>query len=207
MNLLENFLVVAIFTIWTCIICILFAIVFLYKKVQSITMSVNNTNTNTNTNMHPVINDLFLPLSDYGLEQGELFPVLQFTEVSGKVINLTERNSRGLIIVFLSVNCKICESVYQGLKLFSERHPYYDLTIFMESPTPEEVIQKAKTLQIKHPIYHLTEADLTITRTRKFPFAYYISPEGIVMSKGVINDGLRDLDILLKIGAQVREAS
>lgn len=199
--MLVNFLVVAIFTMWTCIICMVFAIVFLYKKVQRIAVSTNN------ANAYPVNNDLFLPLSDYGLEQGELFPVLHFTEVSGEVINLTERKSRGLIVVYLSVNCKICESVYQGLKMFSEQHPYYYLTIFMESPTQEEVIQKAKVLQIKDPIYHLTEADLTITRTRKFPFAYYISPEGLILSKGVINDGLRDLDILLKIGAQVREAS
>ncbi|ADU31016.1 TlpA family protein disulfide reductase [Evansella cellulosilytica] len=181
--------IISHFVLWTLLIVVSIALIILFKTVQNLKMAEKRNLVNE---------EEFLPRRDSGLPVGDLFPKLEIQTLENKTININQKGVLGSIVIFSSTTCSVCDEVYPDLTSFSKMNPELPVFLFSEGEK-NELDKKIKDFEIDVPIHLITNDDLIKTKTNVFPFAYFLSPEGYVLSKGVINNAQGDLNILIKM--------
>jgi hypothetical protein len=143
-----------------------------------------------------------LPASNTGLPVGVPFPDFKIKSVVKEVpFELVNAQRKETIILFSSSMCPICNTVYPLLPMAEKR---FDLLskIIMEGLDGDEVgsiAEKVKTAGIQPPVYSLTPTMRVDVKLEGFPFAYFLSADGRVLAKGVVNT-IADIELLISEG-------
>ncbi|MED4354944.1 hypothetical protein P9265_21975 [Schinkia azotoformans] len=132
-----------------------------------------------------------------GILKGTLFPFKTFRNTKNEEINLNTKN--GSILLFTSAGCGACKSLYPHLESFNKSYPDLLLVLIIQGSNDaiELLIDNHSLQNIK--IVRSTSSLLQESKIEVFPFAYYVSHNGIVLSKGLINN-VEQLFTLVKEG-------
>ncbi len=188
---MPTLFIVSHIVLWVLMIFISIFVVTLYKRL--------------NTSQMLPMNDGMLMASDHGIPEGEFFSKLSFPLVDGGTMDLQQTNKEGTILFLSSTQCKICEEVYAAIAPLMDKYPEYQFVTFMEG-SHEEIDEKRETYDLDLPIFQLQQEDFELLQIDFFPFAYFLSPDGNVIGKGLINNG-QDVNRLIEIGIEVNGAS
>ncbi|WP_409345524.1 TlpA family protein disulfide reductase [Paenibacillus sp. MBLB4367] len=136
-----------------------------------------------------------LGMKDAGFAYGTVFPKLRLQTFLGEDVSLSSKNIKGSVVAFTAVSCDACNTLYPSISSFLKSRPGFQMTIMMVG-NAEDVSQKAAHYDISVPVVRLQHEQLEEFGVKGFPFAYYLSPEGKVLSKGIVNSG-EHLSILI----------
>lgn len=148
---------------------------------------------------------LILPASNTGLPIGATFPQFKISSVLEMVpFNIQHPKHTGALVLFTSLRCSICNSVYPMIPLVEKKYQLKAQVIMepLEEDDVESIMTKINQLGLTFPIYKLTTSIKEEVKLHGFPFAYLLSPEGKVLSKGGINK-IEDFDILVNQGRRI----
>lgn len=115
-------------------------------------------------------------LKNKGLSIGEKFPDVIETD-----------NSENVIILFLSSTCLTCMDLFPKLNELSRKNKNLFLYFKGEDKEIEEIVAQNK---LKSPITHydMKDKDKDKYKVSLFPYYYYLSKEGIILSANIINN-------------------
>ena len=178
-------------TLWLLVIVLSISVIVLYKRPYP--------------SHQDYLSNQTLGASDEGLPTGELFPKLSFPLIDGQNIDLQTMDKQGTVIFFTSTYCDICEKIYRVIKPIMDKHPEYEFLALMEGSI-EEINTKKDKFQLSLPIYQLVEEDFEKLQVDFFPFAYFISSDGNITGKGLINNE-HDINMLIQLGIQKNQES
>jgi len=122
---------------------------------------------------------------DHGLPHGLRFPQLHFETVNKDSIDLRQLREQklGFLIAFTDAKCSSCKSLYPVLEKFNKRNPHIQPLILMIGQQPD-VIEIIKQYELSIPVANI--ASPTPFETGIFPFVYYLTPQGDVIAKSVV---------------------
>jgi len=138
--------------------------------------------------------------TDSGLELGTLFPRMNLVSVTGKLFSLfPEESAKHSIVLITSPSCNVCR------ELFTEIHAIrsqYENIQFIPMLSGDDLAIKdtIEKYNIGSPVGQLIDQDLEQFKVSTFPFAYLLSPEGVILSKNVISCK-QDLNKLVRSSA------
>lgn len=143
-----------------------------------------------------------LPASNTGLPVGAAFPQFAISSVSDKVPFATQHpKHNGTLVMFTSAHCPICNTVYPLIPLVEEKYRLKAQVIMepLDEGNTESIMAKIHQMNITVPVFELTTSIRDAVKLEGFPFAYLLSQDGTVLSKGGINR-LEDFDLLIRQG-------
>ncbi|MNS39693.1 Methylamine utilization protein MauD [compost metagenome] len=136
-----------------------------------------------------------LALQNYGLPVQDYFPYLDTRTVDGKYEWIKDnRFGRSTIVLFTSAGCKACNGLYPIISHYASSKNI-DILLFIDG-TLEEVHQKITTNNIQLSVFKMSEDLQSLAKVTFYPFAYYVSADGIIFGKGGVQTP-EDLDLLL----------
>ncbi len=145
-----------------------------------------------------------LAANQSGLPVGARFPKFEIHSVNKQLpFSVVYPEGKETILLFSSLRCAICDTVYP--LLFTAEQKYKLKTqVIMESKDDkfESIIQKIEDKSLNAPVYALTQHIKEEVKLAGFPFAYYLSADGKVLSKGVTTS-FADIDLLVRQGRRV----
>lgn len=167
--------------LWAMIALQSYFIIQLGRKVQA---------ANRPTNVLPGLIE-----EDHGLPHGVLFPQLEFETVNKGPIDLKQLHEpkRGFLVAFTDAKCSSCKSLYPLLEKFNKRNPQFQPLILMlgQQLDVQEIVTQ---FQLTIPVANI--ATPIPFDTGIFPFVYYLTPQGEVITKSVVQHK-EQLDALL----------
>ncbi|MNW46189.1 Methylamine utilization protein MauD [compost metagenome] len=120
-----------------------------------------------------------------GLPQGVPFPLNGRVPFNDKPVGLTNHGKIATLVFLTSSGCLACKKLYPAINDLQKRMPLYQYLIMM-SGTEEEVQVIMKDYEIKAPVIRVDNfKDL---QTPFVPFGYYVSEDGIIRAKGIVNN-------------------
>ncbi|RCX19135.1 hypothetical protein DFP94_105151 [Fontibacillus phaseoli] len=120
-----------------------------------------------------------------GLPEGVEFPLNDRIPMDGKALSLTDHGKLGTLIFLTSSQCLACKKLYSVINEVQKKMPVYQY-LFMMSGPEDEVNAAIKLYELQVPIIHVENfKDL---QTPFVPFGYYVSPDGLIKAKGIINN-------------------
>jgi len=142
-----------------------------------------------------------LGLNNSGLPVGASFPRFNAQSVTSDLpFNIVYAERKETLLLFSSSLCPVCSTVYP---LFPYAEQKYNLKaqVIMESTDDgvASIVEKIESTGLHAPVYALTPHMKEEVRLEGFPFAYFLSAEGKVLAKGVINS-IPDIDLLVSQG-------
>jgi hypothetical protein len=136
-----------------------------------------------------------------GLPVGSVFPKFDIQSVVKQIpFSVVHPERKETLLLFSSSMCSICSTVYP-LFPYAEQKYHLKAQVIMEPKDGqiESIIEKIDAAGLYAPVYALTPSIMQQVKLEGFPFAYYLSTEGIVLAKGVINT-IADIDLLVSQG-------
>ena len=125
--------------------------------------------------------------SDHGLPKGTTFPLDGIADVNGAPLQrLMEHDNREKIVIFTALGCGACASLYPQIVPFQRQHPYLHI-IWMMTGDKQQALDMMDGRQHEMTIC-LLEHEQLLQYTQRLPFVYYLSKEGAVKLKDVVND-------------------
>lgn len=144
-----------------------------------------------------VINEKKLALQNYGLPTNDLFPSFEgLYSINGR--ERWSLSETGVISLFTSAGCDACNGLYPIISKFSQDRNI-TIHLFIEG-SDEQIQQKIAENDIKVPVFKLNDLIQTHVKVTIFPFGYYLSKDGVVYSKGGVQNE-EHLDLLIKEGS------
>lgn len=143
-----------------------------------------------------------LPASDQGLHVGADFPLprtgtfAKQAEESG----IPAASQEGTLVFFTSSGCQFCKQTYPFIEQFKQKHSKYNYLLIMDADE-EEGQEIVRHYGITLPVYFVE--DVEPFETPGFPFAYFLTPEARVLSKGIFNRS-EDIQHLIASGRKMR---
>lgn len=136
-----------------------------------------------------------------GLPVGSAFPRFNMQSVVKQIpFSVSHPDQQGTLLLFSSSGCPICSTVYP---LFPYAEQKYNVKpqVIMEGRDGQvdSIIEKINETGLSAPVYALTPSIKEEVKLEGFPFAYYLSADGKVLAKGVINT-TADIDLLVSTG-------
>lgn len=120
-----------------------------------------------------------------GLPEGVEFPLGERIPIDGRRINLTGHGKIGTLVFLTSTQCLACKKLYSAINEVQKRMNLYQY-LFLMSGSEEEVNMVIKEYELQVPIIRVDNfKDL---KTPFVPFGYYVSENGLIMAKGIINN-------------------
>ncbi|WP_334072208.1 MULTISPECIES: hypothetical protein [Paenibacillus] len=120
-----------------------------------------------------------------GLPEGAEFPLGGRLPMDGKAVLLKDHGKLGTLIFLTSSQCLACKKLYSVINDVQKKMPVYQY-LFMMSGPEDEVNAAIKEYELQVPIIHVENfKDL---QTPFVPFGYYVSPDGLIRAKGIINN-------------------
>lgn len=141
-----------------------------------------------------------LDMNDAGLDEGLKVPLEVFQSVSNKTVNIISRNKEGIVLLFLSVNCNACSILLKDLNNFAKSHSKLSIVVFMNAENENDIINKVGNMLENIPVVKLTDYYLEQFKVPAYPFSYFLTPSGKIISKGGVPAGRIHLDLLVNIG-------
>lgn len=131
--------------------------------------------------------DPILIEEDHGIPKRAVFPQFRFESLNKGLVDLKQiaKQKEGFLIAFTDANCSSCKELYPVLERFHRDNPQFQSLILMVGQHPE-VVDIINQYQISIPV---TPIDLTISLefgTHIYPFVYYLSPQGEVIAKSIV---------------------
>lgn len=120
-----------------------------------------------------------------GLPKGSDFPLENNILVNGKSLNVRNKEKIGTVIFLTSTTCSVCSKVYPIINDFQKNKPLYQYLIFMVG-TEESVNNAIKEYDIKAPVVRMD--NLSDLQAPFVPFGYYVSQDGVIHAKGIVNN-------------------
>lgn len=143
-----------------------------------------------------------LPATHTGLPVGEAFPAFKAQSVVENLpFRVEDPEGKATIVLFSSELCPICRTIYPLLPVAEKKHNI-NFQVFMEPQHAGDttgIINMINEKSITAPVYELTDAIKKEARLVALPFAYYLSRDGKVLSKGVVVH-LDDFGLLIEQG-------
>lgn len=135
----------------------------------------------------PPMHSSTLAMSDHGLAIGDPFPQTQFKTTTGSEISLQPAKSQGTVVIFTTPTCPACTKLYPHLADFAKARSELGTLVLAFSHGDEQDLALDQQ-HVAFPWVPIPMGMLPVFKTSAFPFAYFLSPENTVLSKGVIND-------------------
>lgn len=133
--------------------------------------------------------------SNHGISIGESFPKLSIETLDGLLIpSLT--GEIGSVVLITSPGCGTCKELYPVIPRVAGMHPEM-LFISLMVGNKQAVEAIVNDYSLAHAVAIIGQNELHAMKTEYFPFAYLLSPEGKVLSKGIVVNE-EHLQILLK---------
>ncbi|KAA0564624.1 redoxin domain-containing protein [Bacillus sp. CH30_1T] len=121
---------------------------------------------------------LTLDLQDRGVDIGKSFSNLDLHTIEGKEVNLkTKQHYKGTILVFLSVQCGVCTTIYPEIKKFTSQNKNTRVITLIRG-SEQEIEELIKKYNIDTPTVRLTETLMEDFQISLYPFSYFISNQG-----------------------------
>lgn len=120
-----------------------------------------------------------------GLPKGSDFPLESNIPINGSPMNIRNNEKIGTLIFLTSTSCSTCSKVYPIINDFQKKKPLYQYLIFMIG-TEESVNNAIKQYNIKSPVVRMD--DLKDLQAPFVPFGYFVSQDGVIQAKGVVNN-------------------
>lgn len=133
--------------------------------------------------------------SEFGAPLGEPFPISRFESIGGEMVDVREPSGRNTLLLVTAPSCGACKSLYPLINPFIQKHGAEYQLVSLMFGEQEDIDPIARSFDLKHPIISLTPELLEATYTDRFPFGYLLSPDGVVVSKGAIQNEI-DLELL-----------
>ncbi|GFN33319.1 TlpA family protein disulfide reductase [Paenibacillus xylaniclasticus] len=136
--------------------------------------------------MQPEPQQTMLFEEHHGVPHETIFPELEFTDKDGQAVSLVQPDKQGVLAIFTSAGCSTCKMLYKPLMHFLSVNPQLGAVLLLNG-SPQELNSIAKEYEITIPIVMVSSDDMARMQTRYTPFVYYLTPDGRVISKSVIN--------------------
>ncbi len=123
-----------------------------------------------------------------GLKRGQKAPDFTLPSVSGGEVSLHDFAGRQVFLVFTQSGCKPCHRVAPDLNRLQDAGEVQVLVIHNGEPAATR--QWAAEVQARFPV--LQQEKFSVSRRYEMygtPFAFLIDPQGVIASKGIINNG------------------
>lgn len=120
-----------------------------------------------------------------GLPKGSDFPLESNIPVNGSPMNIRNKEKIGTVVFLTSTTCSVCSKVYPVINDFQKNKPLYQYLIYMIG-TEESVNNAIKEYDIKAPVVRMD--NLRDLQAPFVPFGYYVSQDGVIQAKGIINN-------------------
>ena len=146
-----------------------------------------------------------LPANHTGLPVGTAFPKLQIRSVLKQIpFHVVYPEPKQTLLLFSSSHCSMCNAVYPLLPVAEQKYKLMAQVIMepLEEGHVESMIRKIDDFGLTAPVFELTMSIREEVKLEGYPFAYFLSSEGKVLSKGGINR-LEDIDLLVSQGRRV----
>lgn len=161
-----NFMIASYFILWAIVISMALFVISLSRKPKRI-----------------------LPASQTGLPTGEMFPEFKLSSIQHNIpFRNKNPNHKAMVVLFTSQLCPICQTIYPLLTQVEKKHDIKTV-VFMEPQHHGDITgitNIIKEKNIEAPVYELTEEIKNEVKLGAFPFAYFLSKDGIILSKGVV---------------------
>jgi thiol-disulfide isomerase/thioredoxin len=134
--------------------------------------------------------------ADVGAPLAEVFPRTEFTTIDGEKISLIDADTNKFTVLLVtSPGCESCKSLYPHINPFVQKHGDKYRVVSVMFGDVENIEPLRKTYNLTNPIVSVTLEGLREIKTDRFPFGYLLSPEGKVISRGLVGNG-EDLELL-----------
>ncbi|MCE5169812.1 redoxin domain-containing protein [Paenibacillus profundus] len=168
---MSVFVQLSIAVLWVLIIALLYFVTYIFRKSYE-AVSINQAVANAPQHS--------------SLEIGDVFPRLEMPSTSNEIIHLKQPAYEGTILLVSVYGCDGCEELYPNINQIAKTFSAYQVITIIIAPI-EEVVKKQNKYKLETPIHQLDLHEMRLYGTSTFPFAYILSPDGIVMNKGTIN--------------------
>ncbi|KMJ56905.1 hypothetical protein AB685_19490 [Bacillus sp. LL01] len=136
-----------------------------------------------------------LPGDELGLPIGTKFPIRRVMTINNKEFSLQSSSKQGTIVLLTSPNCDICNNIYPYLNNLQNQTTDFNSIMFSLS-NKDLVTKLVLNYGIEMSVSSLEEDELSKLGKIGLPFAYFISGEGVIRGKGIINR-IEDLNMIL----------
>jgi len=137
-------------------------------------------------NLRPVNSKL--PKQDTGIPYGVQFPRTNLKTIFGDTVNINGSDVKPTIVFFTASNCPACKSLYPIIEIVRKKYEsqanFVSIIVSNEKSLRDYVLIN----NINIPVTHLDLNYIEEFNTKIFPFAYYLSPSGHVLAKGVVSE-------------------
>lgn len=168
---MSDFFFVSYVTLWVVVALLAYAVLAMMKRLYRIA----------------------LPASDRGLPVGAPFPLASRAGSGADGADVMDRANgtvgtpppAGIFAIFTAADCHACKQVYPVVEQFRRRHPRHRFELYMLA-SEEEGAPIAQALA--GALTTTFVDDLGTYEVPGVPFAYYLSGDGTVLSKGVFHE-------------------
>lgn len=121
-----------------------------------------------------------------GLELGTQIPRADYTSMTGDTVNLYDGKSK--ILLFTMNHCNACKETYGAIKSFMASHPDLPVTLFLYAQDAKEAAEMAVANELNDlQVVWADRALIDSFKVNRFPLAFYLSEEQLVLNKSVTN--------------------
>src|SRR5690554_1775288 len=107
---MSNVIAISLIFLWISVLVLFLAVIILLKKVGKLEHFSRVEETSSKIILHR---------HDEGIPAGSIFPIKEVQTLSSELIDIQNTGREGVIVLFTSATCDICEMVYPGLEGFS----------------------------------------------------------------------------------------
>ncbi|MNW56705.1 hypothetical protein D3C74_344370 [compost metagenome] len=129
-------------------------------------------------------------LRNHGLPVGSEFPGLM-----DAIKHIKSKEFDGMIVLFLSTTCQTCIEFFTKIEYLKEKWSTKGILIFVNGNNAQ-FNKIHKEHQLKIPLFQYELAQFQIYRTTIFPYMYYLSNQGMILSQGAVN-GTEQIDVIV----------
>jgi len=117
-----------------------------------------------------------------GIAIGERFPLDDYPALKSRQSSDTPLPSEGTVVLMTNFYCDACKRLYEVLDTMQRQFPRYRFVIFMTG-APAEAVKEQLGLHI--PVASVD--DFSRFRMSAVPFGFFVSADGLVRAKGIVN--------------------
>lgn len=136
-----------------------------------------------------------LPLQDRGMPRGSIFPRAQLTTVTGDTVEII-RSDNPTITIFTSSGCPVCKTLYPIIEYNKAKYLNKINFVSLIVSSEQSLLEFIRANNVSTPVAHIHPypGSLEEFNTKTFPFAYFLSSSGVILTKGaVLNEDLFSL--------------
>lgn len=121
-----------------------------------------------------------------GLSVGDRLPQNSIRDLHGTPVEIFHPKIRGTIMIFTSLGCNACKSLYPILSNYQFK--YADLKVMTFTVGDRsDVLAMIEEYKLTVPVAVINEDDKRRYGISSLPFAYFVTPDGRIAAKSIVN--------------------